>query len=165
MPMKKKRHPMQPPYNSGDLFAVQITPDAWGYCRMWRGMGIEIPPVYTRTPGIPDVEWAPATPPKWLFRINLAVREIDRPVILPVGNVPFASEEQAVMPPTYRDPDNIEPRYTIEERGIYRYTNDPADLKGIAKAVRLVPETLGVFLKEKYVSGELREVGVQASLA
>lgn len=93
-------------------------------------------------------------------RLNLIVREIHVPAVVPVGNVPFASPDDARMPPTWREPDNSEPRYTIEERGVYRYTSDPADLAGIAKRVTLVPATLGSFLREQYDNGALREVGV-----
>ena len=50
--MKKKRHPLAVPYTPGDLFAVQVVPGAWGYVRMRGGMGIEIPFVYTTTPGV-----------------------------------------------------------------------------------------------------------------
>jgi hypothetical protein len=158
--MKKKRHVMQPPYTSGDLFAVQITKNAWGYCRMRRGMGVEIPALFTCNPGVPKADWTAGGLQRWLFYIFLEVREAD-PLMIPVGNVPFASEEEAVMPPTYRDPDNIEPRYTIEEKGIYRYTSNPADLKGIAKQVTLIPRTLGSFLTEQYHNGALQKVEVR----
>ena len=161
MPMKKKRHPMQMT-KSGDLFAVEIYPAVWGYCRAWRSTGIEIGPVFTRIPGIPDTQWAPATPPKWLTRINLFTKDIDRPKIIPVGSVPFDSEEDAVFPPTWREPDSSEPRYTIEERGIYRYTTNPADLEGIMKDEALFPKDLERFLREKYEQGELQEVAVKA---
>jgi hypothetical protein len=147
---------------AGDLFAVQISADAWGFCRAWRGIGIEIPPIFTRTPGMPEYSnWAPVEPPKWLFELNLCVQNLEPPTIVAVGKVPFALEEDAVMPPTWREPDAVEPRYTIEERGIYRYTSDPADLKGIAKQITLTPATLGAFLRQQYEGGALREVDVR----
>lgn len=130
---------------------------------MRSGMGIEIAPIYTRTPGIPVTEWAPLKRPRWLFRISVITKELAYPTILLVGNIPFASDDEAAMPPTYREPDNIEPRYTIEERGMYRYTSDPADLNGIAKDEWLLPSTLGRFLKQKYDEGELEEVEVKPS--
>ena len=55
--LKKKRHPMGVPHTEGDLFAVQIEPEAWGYCRMRVGMGVEIPSVYTIGPGLPRINW------------------------------------------------------------------------------------------------------------
>jgi hypothetical protein len=127
---------------------------------MWRGMGIEMAPVFTRMPGMPAVEWAPAAPPRWLFYLNLVVREINDPTVVSVGNVPFASSDDARMPPTWREPDDSEPRFTIEEWGVYRYTSDPADLRGIAKQVTLVPAMIGSFLREQYDSGALPEVAL-----
>jgi hypothetical protein len=97
-----------------------------------------------------------------LFYFFTEVRPGDPPIV-PVGNVPFDNEPH--MPPTWREPDNIEPRYTIEERGIFRYTSDPADLKGILKKVTLISATLGSFLKEQYHSGLLREVRLKRTQA
>jgi hypothetical protein len=150
---------MRVPYTEGDLFAVQIAPDVWGYCRMRVGMGIEIPFIYTTSPGLPKVDWRSQKLRKSLFYFFGEVREGD-PIVVPVGNVAFASREEAGMPATYRDPDEMEPRYTIEERGIDRYTDDPADLKGILKQVTLIYATMGAFLKEQYHAGSL----VQADL-
>jgi len=161
--LKKKRHPMGVPYNEGDLFAIQIKPNIWGYCRMRVGMGIEIPFIYTTEPGLPKVDWRSSGLRKSLFYFFGEVRAGD-PVVLPVGNVPFASPEQARMPATYRDPDNIEPRYTIEEDGIYRYTDDPADLKGIIKQVTFIYATLGAFLKEQYQAARLVRVDLAKPL-
>jgi hypothetical protein len=155
--LKKKRHPLGVPYNWGDLCAVQIAPDVWGYCRMRVGMGIEIPFIYTTSPGLPMVDWRSPDLRKSLFYIFGEVRAGD-PVVIEVGHVPFASREEASMPPTYRDPDNSEPRYTIEEKGIYRYTDDPNDLKGILKQVTLIYATLGSFLNEQYQAGALARV-------
>lgn len=145
------------PYAHGDLFAIQIAPDVWGYCRMRVGMGIEIPFIWTSNPGLPKVDWRSPDLRKSLFYFFGEVRAGD-PLVLPVGNVPFASEEEASMPVTYRDPDNSEPRYTIEENGIYRYTDNPNDLKGILKQVTLIYATLGSFLKEQYQAGALVRV-------
>lgn len=86
------------------------------------------------------------------------------PPIVRVGNAPFATDAEADMPATYRDPDAVERRYTIEERGMYRYTGDPADLHGITKQVTLLPPTLGSFLQERFAKGALREVGVIPAL-
>src|SRR5881394_216626 len=107
--LKKKRHPMGVPYTYGDLFAVQIAPDVWGYCRMRVGMGIEIPFIYTSGPGLPKVDWCSPELRKSLFYFFGEVRAGD-PVVLPVGNVPFVSSEEARMPAMYSDPDDIEPR-------------------------------------------------------
>jgi hypothetical protein len=163
MRLTKKRHPMQPPYSLGDVFAVQIASDVWGYLRMMEGMGIQVAAVFTHAPGLPEVGWNSLALQKWLFYFHCEVRPGD-PLIVPVGNVPFPSEADAIMPPTYRDPDNAEPRYTIEERGRYRYTLDPADLKGILKQVTLITATLGSFLKEQFHNGNLREVRVAKPL-
>jgi hypothetical protein len=162
MRLKKKQHPISVPYTEGDLFAVQIAPNVWGYCRMRVGMGIEIPLIYTTCPGLPKVDWRSQELRKSLFYFFGEVREGD-PVVVPVSNVAFASREEAEMPPTYLDPDAMEPRYTIEEKGIYRYTDDPADLKGILKQVTLIYATMGAFLKEQYHAGSLVQVDLVKS--
>ena len=121
--------------------------------------GIEIPAVFTRVAGMPDIDWDSKDLLKWRVYF-LTIGTDPGPPVVRVGNAPFGDEAQASMPPTYREPDNAEPRYTIEERGMYRYTTDPDDLKGIARQVTLLPPDLGSFLREQYHNGKLREVGV-----
>jgi hypothetical protein len=41
---------------------------------------------------------------------------------------------------------------------MYRYTDDPAEIKGILKQVTLIYATLGAFLREQYQAGSLVRV-------
>ena len=157
--MKRKPHVMRSPRTLGDVYAVEFAPRLWGICRVIRATAIEIPAVFTRTAGMPDVDWHSTDLERWRV-FFLTVGTDPGPPVIRVGNAPFATDAEADMPPTYRDPDAVEQRYTIEDRGVYRYTSDPADLRGIAKQVTLLPPTLGSFLQERYAKGALREVGV-----
>jgi hypothetical protein len=160
--MKKKPHIMREPRTLGDVFAVEFAPHLWGYCRVIRSTAIEIPAVFTRAAGMPDIDWSSRYVEHW--RVFFLTAGTDPgPPVMRVGNAPFGSEAEADMPPTYLEPSAIEPRYTIEERGVYRYTNDPADLKGIARQITLLPPSLGAFLREKYETGALQEFGVRSA--
>ena len=166
MQMKRRRHVIGVQRTLGDVFAVEFKSRRFGYCRIIRDEAIEILAVFSRVAGMPDVDWSSKDIERWrasfLCDSRMALLDSrDDPVIIRVGNAPFANDEEADMPPTYRDPDNIEPRYTIEYQGVYRYTDDPADLEGIAKRIGLVPASLGSFLREKYIKGALREVEVK----
>jgi len=153
---------MHPPYTNGDLFAVQIASDAWGYCRMRNGMGLDVLGIFSRVLGMPLIDWQASELQRWPFYIFLEIRDGD-PAIFRVGNVPFESKEAALMPPTYREPDAFEPRYTIEHRGLDTFTDNPNDLKGITKQITLIPATLAAFLRQKYGAGELAAVEVGPS--
>ena len=87
---------------------------------------------------MPAVHWSSSELGRWRV-FFMTVGEDPGPPVVRVGNAPFASEAEGAMPPTYLDPDAVEPRYTIEENGVYRYTTNPTDLKGIAKQVTLFP--------------------------
>jgi hypothetical protein len=121
---------------------------------------MEVPSIFTRTAGMPNVNWKMPDLQKWLFYISVKTSKRD-PLIVSVGNEPFSPKRDANMPPTYREPDELEPRYTIEENGNYRYTTNPKDLEGISKQVWLSTARLGTFLRARYRSGELHEVSAR----
>jgi hypothetical protein len=162
MPMRKKRHLMQLPRTPGDVFAVEFRPFTWGHCRVIDASGIEVLAIFTKEAGMPDIAWSSPDIERWRFLFWASVSK-DDPTTVRTGNAAFLTEMESDMPPMYRDPDNVEPRYTIEYRGMFTYTDDPSQLKGIARQATLTPLTLGSFLKEKYHGGALQEVGVRKS--
>ncbi len=156
----------QIPRPLGDVFAVEFRPQLWGYFRVMRGSGIEILAVFTRQAGLPDIDWTSKDIDRWrvvFFDGSWMDPEsagLSEPDIIRVGNASFTNDAETHMPPRYTEFKNMKPRYTIEYHDECKDTDDPADLRGIAEKVTLVPGSLGKFLREKYRDRVLKEVAV-----
>lgn len=54
--MKRKPHILRSPRILGDVYAVEFAPQLWDICRVIRATAIEIPAVFTRIAGMPDID-------------------------------------------------------------------------------------------------------------
>jgi hypothetical protein len=150
---KNKHHPFyQAP--AGQVFAIAVTPEKWGFVRFFRGNAMAVLTIVSSVPEMPDVDWKNA-PTGWIFSSFAYDSDTTEAILL--GCVPFTDEASEWAPPCFTPPDRINNCYKIHDRwGIRRATE--RETEGMRRCQRVTPARLAEFLREKLSCGELRIV-------
>ena len=151
--MPIKRHPFsQAP--AGTVFAIAITPEKWGFVRFFNGLGMNVLPLVGNNPEMPKIDWK--NPPFGWFMFSFAPND-DKTEAVKVGMIPFPDEDSECPPPCYYPPDIADKSYRIYEKGEVRDATK-SEVQGMTQHVRVTPERLAEFLREKLKNGELRDL-------
>jgi len=149
----KRHHPFyQAP--SGNVFAIKITKDKWGFVRFYRGLAMFVLSLVEDSSEKPEIDWN-NPPGGWVFYSFAPDNDLTETVLL--GNVPFANADAEWAPPCFNPPDIIDNCYKVHFRGTLRRATKE-ETSDMAQCITLTPSKLQAFLLEKLHKGELRTV-------
>ncbi len=150
--MPRKHHPMWQA-SVGTVFAVAIADGRWGVVRFFRGRGIGVLDIFCDSPVMPKLDWQTQSA-KWVF--FCFAPDADLTEAVPLGVVPFANPDAEWPPPCFDPPDVIDNCYRIHARGFMTKTKAASDVSGMVQCQTLTPAKLAEFLRERFLSGDLR---------
>ena len=135
----------------GEVYAISITPEKWGFVRFFRGNAMAVLSIVGTAPEMPRVNWE--NPPiGWIFS-SFAPRS-DTTQVLRLGIVAFSHEDCEWAPPCFVPPDPVDNCYKIHHKSTIRRAS-VEEVQGMRPCRRITPAQLAEFLREKLKAGGL----------
>lgn len=147
--MPVKNHPFSKS-NVGDVFAIGIGQNLWGFIRFFIGGAFGVLPKICRECVMPVTNWS-NRPERWFFQSWPSKKDLTELIYL--GNFQLEGHEMW-GPPCFDPPDIFRKSFRVYERGMYRDASQQ-EVKGMQQCQRLTPQQLCEFLQERLKEGDI----------
>ena len=145
----------------GAVFAVRIAPGRWGFVRFRTHSGLGVLPFYSRSPGMPNVEWTDDVE-RWFARERSGAEEYESDDFVLVGERPFRDPGTAFLPDTYQAPLHPWQPWIVYRGSTVVHVRGPEDVVGMQEHRLINAGEVRQLILDRYEAGELREVSAVA---